>query len=545
MEKIMSSVHLRPVEKSFFSKHEVGIGAALAVGGLCTFSVSSGIIAKVGAAAAVVGIGLIAHGAIGGTPRGIKQHAKRFQKVPGSWSLVPTRTHLNQETIDRELRPDRLQRLQNLNQEYRRSLENPNPVASKYFPETEAWYIGPSPRGSPSLEFDMFKIGKENKIDVITDFYHTLYDLQKYSNLGIVFFDYTQLVKGNEYREDFKGVFPQDFLDFNQHGSVQIPAMPTAEQMRDQDLGEHLIPDPLIEARKARSPIWQWIYGEEDKPSIHSDYLGRPFRYGYSAKAVALASAMHVPVSMNLTYNEGGNSLIGEKNSKPYVIIGKDSYAVSKFLMEQDLQREMTDDEIQMAFAIDYGVAKEDVYFVEQPGDFHLDMSMAIVGEKTVLLNDSAKAQEKFEEAQDAWLDGWKNESSYDAFVKDVEAERADAQVRKKLEDIAEKDLNEAGFNVVRVAGKFNYSSRSHAMNLFNMVTAQTPDKQNIAIMMGCINQDYQRQFQKIIESNCDKKPIKFYFLPIGESLNSLYMRGGISCRTKTIGRRQEGRIKD
>ncbi len=73
------------------------------------------------------------------------------------------------------------------------------------------------------------------------------------------------------------------------------------------------------------------------------------------------------------------------------------------------------------------------------------------------------------------------------------------------------------------------------------MVTAQTSNKQNIAILMGCLNKDYEHQFQKIIESNCEKKPIKFYFLPFGESRNSLYIKAGIACRTKTYGRRQAG----
>ncbi|MBI3236977.1 MAG: hypothetical protein HYZ48_04685 [Chlamydiales bacterium] len=101
--------------------------------------------------------------------------------------------------------------------------------------------------------------------------------------------------------------------------------------------------------------------------------IGLPWTDDLGKKSVKLALSLGATPVMNLTYSEGGNTLIGSrKDGSRFVIIGKDSYEFSKFLMEKDLGREMTDDEVRMAFAIDYGVKKEDLFFVEQPGDFHL-----------------------------------------------------------------------------------------------------------------------------------------------------------------------------
>jgi hypothetical protein len=476
--------------------------------------------------------------AIDSTLSPIEKNAESHSSIPGTLVLVAKRTQLDQQTIDNELRPDRLHRLQNLEEEYQKTLQDPSrQIVSKCFPETSCWYMG-ADHDVPLFELEMSKIANENNIGVISDYYSML-DLKKsfknqYNNSRIIFFDFLEL------REKeigaFGGVWAQDFLDFNQQGSIQIPVMQTAEEAAS-SRGEtqRRWDESIAKARKERSLIWQNIYEENGTSPILT--LGQSFSAQRSTKGVALASALDVPVSMNLTYNEGGNTIIGQKGSKPYVIIGKDSYSISKSLMEKDLGREMSDDEVCMAFAIDYGVAKEDVHFVEQPGDFHLDMCMTIVGENTVLLNDSEEAQKEFEKEQEKWLQemkqGERTVSQLPYFEEQVKEERAAAKIRKKLEDAAEMDLKNKGFNVVRVPGKFNYSSQNPAMNLFNMVTAKTPDGRNIAILLGCLDKQYEDRFKEILRTNCDQEIDEIYFLPIEASRLSLFFAGGIACRTK------------
>ena len=132
------------------------------------------------------------------------------------------------------------------------------------------------------------------------------------------------------------------------------------------------------------------------RKEVVAEVLGSVRSANLPVKALALAGSLNAPPIMNLTYNEGGNTLIGQRGGQPYIIVGMDSYEISKKFMEKDLNRKMTEEEVKMAFAIDYGVFKENVYIVEQPGDFHLDMCMAIVGENTILINDSAAAQKMF-----------------------------------------------------------------------------------------------------------------------------------------------------
>jgi hypothetical protein len=68
------------------------------------------------------------------------------------------------------------------------------------------------------------------------------------------------------------------------------------------------------------------------------------------------------------------------------------------------------------------------------------------------------------------------------------------------------------------------------------MVTAETPDGQNIIIMLGCVG-EYAEYFEKIIRENCDRTIDAIYFLDSKNSQDCLLFGGGISCRTKTIPR--------
>jgi hypothetical protein len=103
------------------------------------------------------------------------------------------------------------------------------------------------------------------------------------------------------------------------------------------------------------------------------------------------------------------------------------------------------------------------------------------------------------------------------------------------MEDITAQNLKDLGFQVIRVPGRLNYSSRKPAMNLFNMVTAQTPKGENIAVMLGCINEDFEELFRETLFKHCDRKIDALYFLELKSSQDSLLKGGGLSCRTKSV----------
>ncbi|MGC2596187.1 MAG: hypothetical protein WA347_07895 [Rhabdochlamydiaceae bacterium] len=445
---------------------------------------------------------------------------------------------LGQAAIEK-LRVQRLYRLENLEAVYRYSVSDPNQrVASKCFEPTCGWYVGAFQfnRSYAPFEVEMERIGQEHGIKVVSDIKidssQQMYITE--DNKTELMLDCESIIILKEGGNSALGAFAQDFVDFSKNGEIRIPSMQKFEVV--ETFLSYSEVDICIEKDRAkRSGEWnKLIENMQEETPFH--YLGIPHRDALSLKAIALASSLDKTPIMNLTYNEGGNTLIGKRGGQSYALIGRDSYAVSKMFMEDDLGREMTHDEVCMAFAIDYGIPKENIYFIEQPGDFHLDMSMTIIGENTILLNNAEEAQERFAAEQQVWLaeainDRPEHEHFFTSYVR---AEIEQVSARKIMEDVVEQDLTKLGFNVVRVPGRFHYSSHSGAMNLFNMVTAKTPSGENIVVLLGCIG-EYGAFFEGVIRAHCDQKIDRIYFLDLESSQDCLIKGGGISCRTKTI----------
>ncbi|MBS0604864.1 MAG: hypothetical protein JSS60_07495 [Verrucomicrobia bacterium] len=497
----------------------------------------------------------------------IEQASRKNRHETGAVLLQPDPDALSQAAVGK-LRIQRLFRLENLEKLYTQSQNAPDQhVASKLFEPTYAWYVGAfwQKENFAPFELEMQKIGEEHGIKVISDIklaHGNSIEVTEENRTDLMI-DCEPILESDISHGDASvlGAFSQDFVDFCRNGEIRIPRMaPPGENIELASL--------LTEDRIKRSEQWREIAANLGKSNL-MHFLGTPIENNLSLKAIALASSLNTSPIMNLTYNEGGNALIGKKGDQPYVIIGLDSYAASKTMMEHDLGRKMTHDEVLMAFAIDYGVRKENLYFVEQPGDFHLDMSMAIVGENTILLNDAVEAQRLFGAEQQSWLtqaisheealvtqakrelealstkatkgqvESVTNsiamlENYSRIFESQIKEEIEQASVRKKLEDVTENELKRHGFKVIRVPGRFHYTSRVPAMNFFNMVTAETPRGENVAVLLGCTG-DYATRFEQGLRQHCDRKIDKIYFLDLKSSQDCLGLGGGISCRTKTI----------
>ncbi|CCB89760.1 hypothetical protein [Simkania negevensis] len=270
---------------------------------------------------------------------------------------------------------------------------------------------------------------------------------------------------------------------------------------------------------------------------ISTSIVGQVLEKGQQEKAVRLATALGVPASMSLTYSEGGNTISGFRgNGEPYIIIGLDSFSATKAIMEQDLGRPVSAEEVKMAFGIDYGIPIKDIYFIEQPGDFHLDMNMAIVGDGVIAVNDAVQAFRDFEPEYERYLRedmGIQDAATIQRFK---DRTLAACELKKPFEDKAAKDLEVQGFEVRRVAGSFSYKKGEgpHApvMNFFNMVSGEAPDGKRVIVAMGCINKEYENRFREMVR---DLNPDAVYFLSAEATKTSLAKHGGISCRSKTI----------
>lgn len=421
-------------------------------------------------------------------------------------------------------------------------------VSTKCFPKTFGWYMGARDNESDVLLEEMGRIAKENGIAFI-------------SSLE----DPSQVPKmiNCEYFDEHVSAFVQDYMDFTPSSLQFIASNPTREHAETSEA--EAFATALVKERRDRCKFWEQYKGSE-----LLDVLGAPFYSPHWKKSVFLSESAGVPVSMTLSHCEGGNTLLGEDEEGPYAVIGLDSYFATKYLLNRILGRDPTSEEIEKAFAIDYGIPVERLYFIEQPGDFHLDMHLAIVGGKTILLNDAEKAftifkdermqyrRERQEEIEVQIIDCEKELRKYQRLGRVTEEEVALRENIQKLrqdfgvllkserhlsekakslaqfENLVETQLHEHGFTVIRIPGRYDYEEEVPAMNFFNMVTAVTPEGKNLVVTLGCESEKYERLFQEAIQAS-GRPDVSIYFLPLKDSQECLSLKAGISCRVKTI----------
>lgn len=263
---------------------------------------------------------------------------------------------------------------------------------------------------------------------------------------------------------------------------------------------------------------------------------------------------------IQLTHNEGGNCLVGQSEGKPYVIIGKDALVYNRTHLVQRLAQlgfeknkdgkwqlkdpyayeepNLTDEDMKYFFAKDFGVDPSRVHFIEQP-DYHLDMAMCIIDDKTVALNDSLLVYEKSKVELEASLAKMEDFGQRKKQIQDrLPLLHHRLQKMKLFEDAAEKDLTKQGFKVIRFAGVFEDISKSnpenHRTNLFNYLSLTTPQNKRVIISLSC-SLEQQNEFKAIFEVHCKHPVDHFYFLDHEPSEALLSQHGGIHCITKQL----------
>ncbi|MBS0651381.1 MAG: hypothetical protein JSR93_09490 [Verrucomicrobia bacterium] len=442
-----------------------------------------------------------------------------------------------------KMEKERSFRLKNLNTIYDKTIFEPDQaVNKKFFQTTTAWYVGSLQNNPDAIPFEreMQQIGAAHNIVCITDL-NTEHLDGKQDTLLL--------------QDKVNASYPQDFVDFSSN-EVRIPLMNHGKYPQ---VGSVYLSNFTQRTRIERDFDWseesRLSTGEVNPytPISNMATIGLPWTDNLANKSVKLALGLGATPVMNLTYSEGGNTLIGAReDGTPFIIIGKDSYEFSKLLMEKELGRKMSESEVKKAFALDYGIMQENIFFVEQPGDFHLDMNLAIVGGNTVIVNDAVMAKELFNSDQEEWIrtnfpnlpeesqvfEGLRGLEKGPSIELAEEGRDRRAEGKKRFEDKTAEDLIAQGFNVVRFPGSFEYQPPNDrpipCMNFFNMVTAATPDGDKIVVAMGTVNKKYETLFHDML-SYGDQEIDKVYFLDREATQRSLTGHGGISCRSKTI----------
>lgn len=318
-------------------------------------------------------------------------------------------------------------------------------------------------------------------------------------------------------------------------------------------------PEAHIDAKLSGDELADEI--DESYPRAGFPTLGAVDQRHNQQAMVALGLSARLPVRENFSYIEGGNVLPGTlPNGEGFALVGRDSIAVTRALLERDLKRSVTDREVYEAIGKDLGMKPDNIHPVEQPGTFHIDMAVGLLGPGQVILNDSREAAR----VQAQWLRDdyvaskpaepppgaslfkrWLYKSNLHRWEKRerehterlIEALDREAESRAFFEDMTARDLKKTGLTVYRVAAVFmdpDDPSKDIA-NFANIRQGTNSDGQRFIIALGGPERAEQYVAKKLLgEIPCDVRRV--WFLDRTLTPLTLDLEGGIKCRTKGEG---------
>ena len=234
------------------------------------------------------------------------------------------------------------------------------------------------------------------------------------------------------------------------------------------------------------------------------------------------------------SYVEGGNLLSGLRpDGTPYVLVGQDSLDLTGELLARQLGHKPDEQEVRQAVAADYGVQPDQVFGVEQPGEFHLDMRMTPLGPGVIGLQDSRLAAHM----QADWIREELGSTMTPSWNKEVEEMIEAGDEAARYEALTRRDLEKAGLTVVPMAGVFRNmdNKKVDGANFFNARHGTNPDGEKYTIMMGGTAK--QEAYVADLLLGHGHLPVdRLYFLDPEQNQETLPDRGGLKCRTKPHG---------
>lgn len=254
-------------------------------------------------------------------------------------------------------------------------------------------------------------------------------------------------------------------------------------------------------------------------PKANFPYQGAVHSTETNGGMIGAALASGIPkYRMAVSYVEGGNLLPGTRpDGTPFALVGQDSVAITRSLMEVDAGQRPSDGKVLETIARDYGLQPNQLFAVEQPADFHLDMGMTLATPGHALLNDSLAVLE----LQKQW-------------VKDPDelaTLEQDARFRAEFEALSARDLQAAGLEVHRLAAVFPKSSGNPEMNFVNLRQGLNEEGQKFAVLLGGTPDR-----EKAVAGELQKLGYEHvHFLPSELTPQTLELWGGLKCRTKGV----------
>lgn len=235
------------------------------------------------------------------------------------------------------------------------------------------------------------------------------------------------------------------------------------------------------------------------------------------------------------SYVEGGNLLPGRRqDGTPYLLVGQDSLDLTQVALEKRLGREVTSAEVRSTVAADYGVAADQVFGIEQPGEFHLDMRMTALAPGVIGLQDSRLAAQ----LQTAWVREEVGANLPDGWSDRLEQLTAEAEQAARYEALTRADLEKAGLRVVPMPGAFRNLAKKQVdgANFFNGRHGTNSRGEKYTILMGGTAK--QEAYLADFLLGQGHLPVdRLYFLDPEQNWQTLSQKGGFKCRTKPHGR--------
>lgn len=291
--------------------------------------------------------------------------------------------------------------------------------------------------------------------------------------------------------------------------------------------GAQTLQEALAEARRARF--------EPENLAGHFTRQGAVDQGGHLGFGGAMGSVHGERVRQARSYVEGGNMLPGARaDGTAYLLVGQDSLDLTGTMLTAQFGRPATDMEVRKTVAADYGVAPEQVFGVEQPGAFHLDMRMTAIAPGVVALQDSRQAAE----LQAGWVRQELGDTLSEGENGALEGIVEGAEELARYEALTRRDLEKAGLKVVPLAGVFRNLEDldKDGANFFNARHGTNPQGEKYTIMMGGTEAEEAYIAQTLLGQG-PLKANRLYFLDPEQNRQTLPLSGGLKCRTKSHGR--------
>jgi hypothetical protein len=354
----------------------------------------------------------------------------------------------------------------------------------------------------------------------------------------------------------------EDQGELHADGSVSVPRSLTGSSAMD---GAELA-DVIIRGRMARlhpnanvvlSSAADAVKAREKYPDIAFSSVGAVGERGGQRAIAAVALGGKKELRVSNGYIEGGNALVGRRtDGTGFAVVGADSIAASQAALSKELKREVSLAETRSLIAQDYGVDTEQLVVVEQPGDFHIDMHVALLPGGKAVVNDplavfelqKKRLTEDLEKsapkppgpkASKRALEDYRYELSIHETDKGDLPERLaklerEAKAAARAIERTIRDLEKGGVAVSRMPGVFPSSYPLERMNFMNAEQGRNAKGEHFAMLLGG-DPRAEKVVAKALASTSDR-PLRVHFLPRHLTATTLNAMGGISCRAKVEG---------